>query len=229
MLRFAHFLYLIPLTIGALISLRAFVKGWAKPFRWFSVFLLATMLVEWIAVCWKLFLHQTPYWDLPKSNLWIYNIYIIPEYLFYIVFYCKVLEQHRLSKIALPLGISYFIFGLVNLVFIQGIAQLDTYTIIFGGVLVVILSAMYFLQELKRKIPIAVQTQPLFWISLGAFLFHSVSLPNFIFINYLSRTNLPLAIALFNILLVLNILMYSFYLISFLCHNPIRKKLSSRS
>ena len=228
MLRFAHFLYLVPLTIGALVSLRVFVKGWAKPFRWFSIFLLTTMVVEWIAVCWKLFLHQTPYWDLPKSNLWIYNIYIIPEYFFYIVFYFKTLEGDRIKKNVLPLGLLYLIFGTANLIFIQDMAQLDTYTIIFGGVIVVILSAMYFMQELKRKIPIVVQKQPLFWISLGAFLFHSVSLPYFIFINYLSRTNLPLAIALFNILLVLNILMYSFYLIAFLCHNPIRKKLSSR-
>lgn len=224
--RFAHFLYLIPLTISALISVKAFFRGWAISFRWFSVFLLATMVVELFAVGWKLSLHQTAYWNFPKSNLWIYNIYIIPEYLFYLVFFCKVLEKERVKNIGWPLGLTYFLFGMVNIWFVQGIEELNTYTIIFGGLIAVVFAAAYFIQELNRKVPFPVQGQPIFWISLGVLIFHSVSLPNFIFINYLSRNNLPLAIALFNILLLLNILMYSFYLIAFLCLKPIPKKLS---
>ncbi|WP_431294140.1 hypothetical protein [Pedobacter sp. P26] len=224
--RFAHFLYLLPLTVSAIISIKALIREWAIPFKWFSVFLLATMVVEWLAVGWKLFFHQGPYWDFPKSNLWIYNLYIIPEYLFYLVFFCKMLESQKIKKAMWPFGLLYFLFAVINVGFVQGLAKLNTYTIIFGGLITVVLSSAYFLQELNRKNPQLVHKQPLFWIATGVLVFHSVSLPNFIFMNYLSRTNLPLAIALFNILLVLNILMYSFYLIAFLCHKPIPKKLS---
>lgn len=224
--RFAHFLYLIPLTVSAIISIKALMKGWANPFKWFCVFLLVTMGVEWIAVGWKLFFHQGAYWNFPKSNLWIYNLYIIPEYLFYLVFFCQVIDNKRIKKILLPFGLIYLLFGLINIGFIQGLLKLNTYTIILGGLIAVVLSSAYFVQELNRKNPEMVHKHPLFWISAGVLVFHSVSLPNFIFMNYLSRTNLPLAIALFNILLVLNILMYSFYLIAFLCHKPIPKKLS---
>jgi hypothetical protein len=41
--------------------------------------------------------------------------------------------------------------------------------------------------------------------------------------NYLVTHNIPLALALFNILLILNTFMYTFYLIAFLC-KPVFQK-----
>jgi hypothetical protein len=52
---------------------------------------------------------------------------------------------------------------------------------------------------------------------LGTFLYYSGALPFCIFLPYLVRQNLGLAISLFNINVALDTLMYTFYLISFLC------------
>lgn len=224
--KFVHFLYLLPLCLSVIFSTKAFRKKWAKPYRLFSIFLIVTLITEVFAISWKLFLHHTGYWSYTKSNLWVYNIYLVPQYLFYFLFFSTVLDNKFLKKASYPLAIIYFLFGLATMCFLQLMKQLDTYTIIAGSFLVLFCTVSYFIQEINRKEPVPVTTDPLFWISIGSFLFHTVSLPYFISINYLSRTNLPMAIALFNILLVLNILMYSFYLIAFLCNNPSQKKLS---
>lgn len=224
MQRFVHYLYLIPLMLAALYSLTVFGRGWAKPYKMFSLFLLLTLGMETFAICWKLFLYHTAYWGFSRSNLWIYNLYIVPEYLFYLWFFANLLESRRIKRYALGFAILYFLFCLFNITFLQSFFQLNTYSIIFGAALVLYMTVFYFLQELNRKMPVKVEKDPLFWISLGAFIFHSVSLPYFIFINYLSRTNISLAIALFNILLALNVLMYLFYLIAFTCNSRFRKR-----
>lgn len=222
--RFVHFLYLVPLCLGAIVSLRSFRMQWPRPYRVFSIFLFFTLVIEILAIAWKLSLHETAYWHYTKSNGWIYNLYYIPQYLFYFYFYDKVLDEKGIKKLYRPISWIYFLGGLINLCFVQGIFQLDTYSIIGGNLGVLYFSLHYFKQELHRSEPVNASKDPLFWISLGAFIFHTVSLPYFVFINYLSRTNLKLAIALFNILLILNIFMYSFYLIAFLCNKPSQKK-----
>ena len=220
----AQYLYLIPLSVSMICSWRALKNNWAGPYRAFAWFLTFSFLLEIAAISWKLELHQTAHWNFSKSNLWIYNLYFLPEYLFYLYFFSKILKSKILRHWAKWIGFVYIIFSLINILFFQTMAQLNTYTIIFGSGLVIFCSSLYFIQEYNRKIPEEVNRKPQFWISTGALLLHSVSLPYFIFINHLSRTNIPLAMALFNILLMLNILMYSFYLIAFLCKNPALKK-----
>ena len=223
---FVYYLYLIPLTASTVVSLRSFKNQWAKPYRYFSLFLMETLANELFAISWKFFLHHNRYWDFPNANLWIYNIYLPPQYLFYFLFFSLMVEEPILRKMKKTIVTGYLIFSILNITFIQSIRELNTYTIIVGNAMVIGCSIMYFIHELNRRVPLHVQRQPLFWISLGAFIFNTVSLPYFIAINYLSHTNLPLAIALFNILLVLNIVMYICYLIAFLCKTPSLRKQS---
>lgn len=225
--RFVHFLYLVPLSIGAIVSLRSFQPQWPRAYRVFSLFLCVTLLMELFAISWKLWLHDAGGWNYTKSNSWIYNLYYLPEYLTYFFFYFMMpSNNYTQKKILTGISVLFLIVGLSNLFIFQGLFQLDSYTIVCGNMGVLYCVLTYFKEELKRKIPVRPATDPLFWISTGAFLFHSVSLPYFIFINYLSRANLSLAISLFNILLSLNIVMYSFYLIAFVCPSQYQKKYS---
>lgn len=225
--RFVHYLYLIPLSIGAIVSLRTFRPRWPRAYRYFSLFLCGTLVMELFAVSWKLWLHNAGSWNYTKSNSWIYNVYYLPEYLSYFLFYYMALtyDKNRMW-IFITIGVVFLVIGFANLLFFQGLFQLDTYTIVCGNLGVLYCALAYFKQELQRKVPVRPVTDPLFWISTGAFIFHSVSLPYFIFINFLSRTNLSLAITLFNILLFLNIVMHTFYLTAFLCQNPYQKRSS---
>jgi hypothetical protein len=223
--RFVYFLYLLPLALGAMISLKTFRLSWPRPYQLFSLFLIGTLIMELFAISWKLWLHYTSWWHYSKSNLWIYNLYYIPQYLFYFLFYYRALEKRTIKQNkVLVISLLYLAGSIINVTVIQGSNQLNTYTIVGGNLGVLFFALHYFKQELQRKPPTRVVQDPLFWISTGAFIFHTVSLPYFVYINYLSRTNLPLAIALFNIILILNIFMHSLYLIAFLCKKPSPKK-----
>lgn len=227
--RWVLYSYMVPLCLSAIFSLKTFRLKWPAPYRSFAIFLWLTLLSEGLAISWKLGLHKTEWWSFSRSNAWIYNLYFIPEYLFYCWFFNSILDQPQFKRSFKYVFGTYLVLTVSNLLFFQGFNQLNTYNIIAGNLLVVIYSSGYFLGELNRKQPERVSNTPLFWLSLGAFIFFTVSIPYFISINYLSRTNLPLAIALFNILLSLNVLMYSFYLIAFLCRHPFHKKPTSPS
>lgn len=210
-----YFIYLIPLSLCAIFSLRSFRLKWPKPYRYFSIFLIITLLNEILAISWKVYLYKvfrgTP------SNIWIYNIYIVPEYLFYFFFFYLILRNEVKKSIVNLLSLTYGIFSMVNLFLVQGLDNLNSYTIIVGNIVLILLSILYFNKNLNEKILLPQKSQPTFWISLAVFIFSVGSLPYFIFMNYLIKVNIGMAIALFYILLILNTLMYSLYLIAFLC------------
>jgi hypothetical protein len=223
--KFVQYLYLIPLALSAVISLKAFRLSWPRAFQLFAIFLIGTLLIELFAVNWKLWMYETTWWKYTKSNTWIYNLYYLPNYFFYYIFYYKVLEPGVIKKSFVQAVCFLFLTGsVINLFFIQGFIQLDTYTVIAGNLGVLFFSLHYFKQELQKKQPGNVSYDPLFWISLGAFIFHTASLPYFVFFNYLNRTNLHLSVVLIRILLVLNFFMQTSYLIAFLCCSPFQKK-----
>lgn len=218
-----YFVYVIPLTLSAIFSLKSFRLKWPKYYRYFSVFLFFTLFIEIFAISWKLFLFKSSFGSYSDSNLWIYNLYLIPEYMFYFFFYYSCLKNQIVKKTFILLFILYAVFAIINLIWIQSFYTLNSYNIIVGNILVVLLSLSYFNQSLNDKGSKRQVLQPLFWISVGAFIFFTGSLPYFIFMNYLIKINITMAVALFNILLILNTFMYSLYLIAFLC-NPHSQK-----
>lgn len=220
-----YFIYLIPLFLSAVFSLKSFRLKWPLPYRYFSIFLIITFLVEIFAICWKVFLFKHISND--PSNIWIYNLYIVPEYLFYLFFYYLILEKHINKKSYLLICAFYCVLALTNIAFIQKIQTLNSYTIIVGNIILIALSLHYFISSLQVKEPILQTTLPVFWISVAVFIFSAGSLPYFIFLNYLIKENIAMAIALFNILLILNTLGYSLYLIAYLCNPPIQRQHTS--
>lgn len=221
MLNAVYLVYMIPLSLGAVFSLKSFRLKWPGPYRRFSVFLCSTLGMESFALCWKFFLYRLG--GSNPSNTWIYNIYLIPEYMFYYFFFNSYLNKGWAKKICRLLVIFFTTFSIVNIGWIQELHNLDTYTIITGNLLVIFLSLAYFIQTLHEKNFKKQSSDPLFWITTGSFIFFTGSLPYFIFMNYLVTHNIPLALALFNILLILNTFMYTFYLIAFLC-KPVFQK-----
>jgi len=228
--KFIYYLYFIPLLVGAMVSWRTFKTSWPRFFQLFSLFLTGTLLMELFAVSWKFWLHKTGWWSLPKSNLWIYNLYYIPQYLLYYIFLYKATgEEKPPKKVFQAICLLTIVGGLCNLLFIQGLQMLDTYTIIIGSLGVIFFCLNYLRLEswqFDQRKPVR---DPGLWIVAGALLFHLAALPYFVCINYLSGSNIKLALTLFTIILFLNILMYSMYLIAFLCGRPFPQKPSSRS
>ena len=213
-----YYIYIIPLLISAISSLRAFRQKWPLSYRWFSIFLFTTLFVEVFAILWKdyLYLHKTPYWNYSKQNVWLYNIFFLPQYIFYVLFYYSVLKLKLVRKairIILPL---FIIFGIYNITMLQGLYVTDNYTLVVCCLLVIWLSGSYFYQLLKQKRLVVLQHEPLVWISSGAFLFHMGCLPFFVWFNTLVMASISKAFSFLGIAVVLNSVMYSSYSIAFL-------------
>ena len=212
------YIFLIPVFLSAMASLRAFRKNWPWPYRSFSLFLFVVLFVEIFAVLWTAWLHAQFPVAYNAHNGWIYNPFMIIEYLFYVFFFLRVLHLKKLQRKMLTLFAFLFtVWSILNMLLVQGISRLNTYSLLVSSLMVVYLSISYFLQLLRDRKIITLTKQPMFWIATGAFFYHLCSIPYFIFLNYTARTNLDLAISLSKIMAVLNWIMYSSYTIAFLC------------
>lgn len=211
------YIYLIPLLLSAIFSLKSFRLKWPKPFRVFSIFLISTLLVEIFAIAWKWELCKTAYWSFSPSNLWIYNAFLMIRHLFFLAYFHEILTAPSLKKFITISIIPFLILACINYAIIQTPHKVTTYTIILANVITVLLSLAFFRQILRDKKVIRLSSSSEFWIALGAFIYYSGTLPLFIFFNYLLKEHYSMAESYSYINDALNIMMYTFYLISFIC------------
>lgn len=209
-------IYLIVLLFSAISSLKAFRLDMAAPFRLFSGFLFFVLFIETCAVAWP---RLVKYYGLPYSNEnhWVYNIYLIPAYLFYSYFYYRQLKSPAVKKIILSAGLLFFFTGVFNLLFFQGLYKFNTYTVLAAGMLVTFASVSYFYQILRDKSINPLNRDPLFWISSGAFLFHLTTMLGLFFILFLNNWYGKAAHATIMVIKITSIVMYFVYSIAFLC------------
>ncbi len=212
-----YYIYLLPLCFSVLSSLNILRLDWPKHFKLFSIFLTTTFSVEIVALLWSLYWHQTPWWHFPANNIWIYNLYLVPQYLFYFYFFSSMLTSQTIKKLSGFIGGAFVIIALINLFLRHQLFRVDAVTIVIANFIMVFYTIAYFMQLLKASSVERLSRQPLFWIAAGAFIFHIGNLPCFMLFNYISAINAPLATSLFRIITTLNCVMYTLYSIAFLC------------
>lgn len=209
-----EYLYFIPLMLSAIFCLKAFRQKWPKPYRIYAYMVIITLLTELIAEAWPYELHRL--FHSSKNNLWIYNFFIIVRFgLLSIIFY--LILSRSIVKRILPLAtIGILIIGILDYAFIHGPRQYNTYSMIITHTCIIILCTLYFLQLLQEKNIIIIHKEPMVWMALSIFIYHAASLPFLIMLGFLNISDIRLAVLFFPINEILNILLCSCYLISFL-------------
>jgi len=211
------YIYLIPLLLSAIFSLKSVRLKWPAPFRVFSVFLLSTLVIEIFAISWKWGLNSTHYWTYSRNNLWIYNAFLMARHLFLLYFFYHLIHG-KIIKIAIKWSvIPFLIFAIWDYIKLEGPDYANLYTIVIANLITVLLSVRFFYEVLKDNKIINLSTSTEVWISLGTFIYYSGTLPLFIFFNYLITQQNAMALSYLFINDALNTVMYFFYLISFLC------------
>jgi hypothetical protein len=213
-----RYLYLIPLSLSAALSLRSFRLRWPAPYKLFSIFLLSTLLVEALAISWKWWLYKNTFGDYTRSNLWIYNAFLVIRHILYLGFFYYVLDNPTLKKIILYAVIPFFVLGIVNYIYIEKPNTVNNYAFLTSNIIIIVLSLCLFNQLLKNKDMIRFKTDPTAWIALGTFIYHSASLPIFIYFNYLLNGYSSLMDSFLFINDSLNIIMYTLFLTAYLCN-----------
>lgn len=209
-----HYLYLIPLLLSAVFSLKAFGLKWPKAYRTFSVFLIVTLFDEIFAIAWKWELHKA--WGYLSWNNWVYNIFHLIRFPLFVLFYYKILDLTLVKKITLVVAPLIVIFGILDFFFIQTPHLMNSNTVLLTNVFGIFLSLAYFWQMLRSSKIVRLTSLAAFWISLGAFIYCSASIPHFIFSGSVDRQS-ELGILLLYIGVGLNVIQYTCYLIAFLC------------
>lgn len=217
MIHFEYYIYMIPMLLSAIFAVRTLRQKWPQPFPAFAVFLVVTLCVELLATWWNVSLYKTAYWQYKPTNLWLYNFYLIPQYLFYLYYFYTLLHSPRARRAIGLAAIGYALLGTVNYGWGQGPHTIDSYTIILAYLLVIGCSILFFNQSVHTQDVYKLSASPAIWITAGMFFFHFCSLPCFIFANYLNVKDPVVSLSFFYAIQFFNIVMYTFYLIAFLC------------
>jgi len=149
-----------------------------QPYRLFSIGWILILLQDLTMAAIGLFFTTA-------NNLWVYNISFPLQQLFCMFFFLQLLGQSKWM-----IGIFLFaLFAAFNLAFQQGPGELNTMSIMVGGILIVIMACSELYSIYKRETAQSLFHDPAFWISAGFVLFWAFASPYFAMYNSLWKTH----------------------------------------
>jgi len=114
---------------------------------------------------------------------------------------------------------------LLNLLFIQGFTQFHSYTVALGNMFMIVLCCLFFYELLLHPLEGELRKVPMFWISTGILFFHLGDLSFDLLFNLLKNdaTGKDFFQSINNNLILI---LYSCFIIAFLCQRSLVKSLS---
>jgi hypothetical protein len=183
--------------------------------KWFVPFLALTLIIELTGLITS---------RMNLRNLWMFNLFTCLEFLFYSYFYSRILINPKWVRVIRICMVVYPILFLVNIFWIEGFLKFHTITYRIGSVMVVTWCYLYFRQLMRAPGYQSIFRDPVFWISTGLLFFYTG------FFFYMSAGYILLYVPLSISRIVwnaisdtLNTLLYTSYLIAFLCQAPKKK------
>jgi len=215
---------MFPLSIGNYFELGAFIisvlifprlKG--TPLRLFPFFLFFIVLVEFTGRYIRMVLLQT--------NAWLYNISTTLEFVFYAYIFVLQLRDPALKKATSRFMVIYPLLVLLNLLFVQGFRQFHSYTMVVGSIFMIIFCCLYFYELLLNPLEGDLLRDPMFWISTGILFFYLGDLSYNLLFNLLQKYAVNTGKLFQSINNNLILMLYSCFIIAFLCKRNPRKSL----
>ncbi|MCF6403801.1 hypothetical protein L3C95_12995 [Chitinophaga filiformis] len=180
----------------------------------FIIYILVTIAIEMMA--WWYNIHN-------KHNLIFYNFYGIINFTYLIFLLRSFMANKRMINVMGVLLIIYPLLALINLVFIQKLDTFNTYTFLSGCIIVVTASICYFYERIKYPGPHSLLHEPAFWVSTGLLFFYTCSPPLTGVLNAISLMPFYNYKTLYIINLMVNIILYLLFSISFICNLIFRR------
>ena len=180
---FIHVISIFPLAfvgITAIISLQAFTYHLPIQFKILSATWCLYFAVDIAG-------HVTSM--LHIYNHWLYNIFNLFFYPSLMYVYQWQLQNRRIRKIIPGLYVGFIVFVMINSLFIQGIATLQTLTIVVGNSIIIFLAGTYFWEMYISEATEKISRDPFFWFSFGFILYFGGTLPFLGMLNYLWQRN----------------------------------------
>ncbi len=160
------------------------------------------------------FLEDT-FWS---ENAWLYNIYTIISILFYVWFFRYYLKSKQLINILNILLLIFSLSSIVNLIITEVFfIRQSSYVMVFGTFLILMSVFFYFFEMLKSEKILEFNKDFVFYVGVGASIFHLCITPLFIYFRYFHDDISPDFVQIHKTILYTSIIfMYTCFTIGFL-------------
>jgi hypothetical protein len=204
-------------TIPSLISLTIIIIVYKKlqP-RWLRLFLfilLFTFITDTIANSYSQYFK--------KSNHFIINISMPFTIGFYFFIFYKIFESKKIKKIVFTSFIIYLLLFVCDITFINGLFYFNIYSYCLGSILIVFCCLLYFMRLFTSDMLINYFKIPMFWIATGLLFYYSGNVVQYSLMWYIIDHELDFIY--YPLMVLLNIVLYTAFSISFLCNQVWRK------
>ena len=205
----------ILLMITFLISILAYRRYHDEKYlRTFPLFFLIVIIVEFTGT-WL----QARY----GTNTFLYNLYSILEFSFFLFFYLQIFKRASVKRRIRYLLVIFPLLCLVNIFFVQGMHAFHTYSFTLGSIIINVLGVLYFFQLFNGKEKVNLLKHPAFWINVALIFFYTTSMSFLSVLNYVSTLPKSITLQLVKLLVVVNSLKYTLFIIAFLCRINFRR------
>lgn len=151
------------------------------------------------------------------ENHWAYNSYDIISFSFYLLFFLNFIESAKVKKIGLYLIISFIVTSLLNLIFSDVFFKSPAlFSLIIGTLLLLVFIVYFYFQVLQSDKILDFYKILVFYVSVGALVFHVLVNPIFIYGEYYSKESPNFHEIYRSILTFANIFMYTCYIMGFM-------------
>lgn len=180
------------------------------------VYLFITFIIELIGL-WRS--------EIGKATVTLYNVFTTIEFIFYFWLLRYLVKGRLVRQLLLHSLWFYPLLVLGNKLFVQTGQQFHTITFSLGGLLIVMATIVYFFELFEFNHPVKLVREPAFWICSGLLFFYACTFPLYALINFLRAPSNIIIKNIASILAIVNILLYSSFIVAALCRIRIRKSL----
>lgn len=208
--------YIWFILLAAIAAFSAFFLKRISVFLYFFPFyLLTTFFVEYLGI-WLSNHGQT--------TTFLYNIFTTFEFMFYFWILKTIISNKKIKTILIYIMVVYPLLVILNMLFLQkGTLQFHTLTYSLGCFIIVAGAIAYFYELFQSDKSTDLVRDPYFWISSGLLFFYSCGYPLFAVTNFFAAPTNVFIQNYNSISSILNILLYSSFIIASLCRIRIRK------
>jgi hypothetical protein len=186
---------------------------WLRLFTWFLLFAIVTQVTG--------FVYSANY---KKSNHFIFNIYILVQFIFYFGIFYKTFQTKNLKLIALIIGLVFVIYYWSIIIFKTSFFIFNSASYSLGSILTIICCLLYFVSLFKSEEVVNYFRIPMFWIATGLLFFFVGDFVYMSLMGYIVKHNLDTGGHIYRYIMVtLNLLMYGLFSLGFIS-NQLWKK-----
>lgn len=209
-------LYYISIIIAFIASLTAYSRfNKITYLKLFAPFLLLTLLVEITGN-----IIRSKY----GNNQILFNFFSVLGFSFYFYILYRGITNRIAKKIILGILITYPLFALYVIFFVQGIFVFHTFSFGIGALLIVIICIYYFRwQFFETPIEVDIKRDPLVFICLGLILFHSITFTYFSGIHIIKNFSPSFVQNMTLVCMISNYSLYAFFTTAFLVNHKYSK------